>query len=160
MKQLPRDPETISLRKAPSFTKAFLKKIYPIKRKIDTLSETFPDCLLEAKLPPTSPSQAKNRESMKYTLLTIILLLSHYVQAQSYEWNTLATGAGGWITGLDIHQTGHPIYARSDVGSAYRYNPNSQAWENIVTSTNLPVADVYWNQYGGVLSMVSAPSNP
>ncbi|MEO1804230.1 MAG: T9SS type A sorting domain-containing protein [Bacteroidota bacterium] len=97
---------------------------------------------------------------MKYTLLTIILLLSHYAQAQSYEWNTLATGAGGWITGLDIHQTGHPIYARSDVGSAYRYNLNSQEWENIVTSTNLPVADVYWNQYGGVLSMVSAPSNP
>ncbi|MEO1808438.1 MAG: restriction endonuclease subunit S, partial [Bacteroidota bacterium] len=30
----PRDPETISLRKTPSFTKAFLKKIYQSKRRL------------------------------------------------------------------------------------------------------------------------------
>lgn len=99
------------------------------------------------------------RENMKTLNILFILLLQTTIQAQNFEWKTLATGAGGWITGLDIHQSGSPIYARSDVGSAYRYNANSQNWENIVTANNLPQAEVYWNRHGGVLSIVSAPSN-
>lgn len=96
---------------------------------------------------------------MKILNILFIFLAQSTIQAQNFEWKTLATGAGGWITGLDIHPSGNPIYSRSDVGSAYRYSPTSQDWENIVTSNNLPQADVYWNRYGGVLSIVSAPSN-
>lgn len=96
---------------------------------------------------------------MKTINLLLILIFQTTIQAQDFEWRTLATGAGGWITGLDIHQDGSPIYSRSDVGSAYRYNSTSHVWENIVTASNLPQEDVHWNRYGGVLSIVSAPSN-
>lgn len=96
---------------------------------------------------------------MKKIISLFLLLTFNSIYAQNFEWKTIATGAGGWITGLSIHSSGNPIYARSDVGSAYRYNPNLQEWENIVTANNLPSADVYWNRYGGVLSIVSAPSN-
>jgi hypothetical protein len=96
---------------------------------------------------------------MKYTITILLSLIINNIQAQNFEWKTLVTGAGGWITGLDVHPSGNPIYARSDVGSAYRYNANLQEWENIVTADNLPASEVYWNRYGGVLSIVSAPSN-
>ncbi len=97
---------------------------------------------------------------MKKTALPfiIIYLLSTTLFSQG-EWSTLKTGAGGWLTGLDIHPTGNPIYARSDVGGAYRFNQNTGSWKQIVTSESIPAADVKWSNHQGVLSLVSAPSN-
>lgn len=74
-------------------------------------------------------------------------------------WQTLKTGAGGWLTGMDIHPSGDPIFVRSDVGSAYRWNATTEDWQNIVTADNLPPTDIYWNTFSGVLSIVSAPSD-
>ncbi len=96
---------------------------------------------------------------MKKTLPFIIILLTFQLFSQDYTWKTLATGAGGWMTGLDIHPSGNPVFTKSDVGSAYRYDPVSMEWVNIVTAEHLPESDVYWNRFGGVLSIVSAPSN-
>ncbi|MEM9919176.1 MAG: T9SS type A sorting domain-containing protein [Bacteroidota bacterium] len=96
---------------------------------------------------------------MRIVLMVLLMSIANLMQAQSFEWRTLATGAGGWITGMDIHPSGSPVYARSDVGSAYRYNEVLQEWENIVTASNIPATDIYWNRFGGVLSIVSAPSN-
>ena len=75
------------------------------------------------------------------------------------EWKTLKTGAGGWLTGMNIHPSGNPIYTRSDVGGAYRFDPNSETWKQIVTTESMPLEDIYWNTYSGVLSIVSAPSD-
>lgn len=97
---------------------------------------------------------------MKTLISFFVLLFTIALTAQDYEWNTVATGAGGWMTGLDIHPSGDPVYARSDVGGAYRLDVESGEWENIVTANNLPESDVYWNRFAGVLSIVSAPSNP
>lgn len=96
---------------------------------------------------------------MKKLIFLFLLISFNTIKAQDFEWKTLATGAGGYMTGLHIHQSGSPIFTKSDVGSAYRYNENLQEWVNIVTADNLPTADVYWNYYGGVLSIVSAPSD-
>jgi len=90
--------------------------------------------------------------------LSLFLLFIHGLVAQS-EWKTLKTGAGGWLTGMHIHPSGDPIFTRSDVGSAYRWSSSTEDWTNIATSENIPAADVYWNNFSGVLSIVSAPSD-
>ncbi|MEM8906221.1 MAG: glycoside hydrolase family 9 protein [Bacteroidota bacterium] len=80
--------------------------------------------------------------------------------AQDGEWKPLKTGAGGWITGLYIHPSGGPIYARSDVGGAYRWEADQAKWVNIVTAENFSSDEIYWNTFSGVLSIVAAPTNP
>jgi len=75
------------------------------------------------------------------------------------DWKTLKTGAGGWLTGMDIHPSGSPVFVRSDVGGAYRYNNATNNWTQIVTAASIPAADVDWSKYSGVLSIVSAPSD-
>jgi len=71
----------------------------------------------------------------------------------------LKTGAGGWITGMDIHPSGTPKFARSDVGGAYVLNENTNEWQQVVNAFSMPSVDVAFNKYEGVTSIVSAPSN-
>ncbi len=96
---------------------------------------------------------------MKKRLLFILTIssLSFFLQAQG-TWSTLKTGAGGWITGMDIHPDGTK-FIRSDVGGAYRLDNGSNTWKQIVTNTSMPASDVHWSKYQGVLSLVTAPSN-
>ncbi len=88
-----------------------------------------------------------------------LLFIIFNSNAQNNSWKPLKTGAGGWATGLNIHPSGNPVFCRIDVGSAYRYDATNQTWTNIVTSNNIPTSDIDWLKYGGVLSLVSAPSN-
>jgi|GEM_PF-1920120 len=98
---------------------------------------------------------------MKFKDLYIAIFFIFLFQPASANgtWKVLKTGAGGWMTGMDIHHSGEPVYARSDVGSAYRWEESTLEWTNIVTSDNIPSSDIYWNDQLGVLSLVSAPSN-
>ncbi len=41
---------------------------------------------------------------MKYIITILLLLMLNTAQSQNFEWKTLKTGAGGWITGLDVHK--------------------------------------------------------
>ncbi len=84
----------------------------------------------------------------------------------NYSWDPIRVGNGGWATGMDIHPSGSPVYFRSDVGGAYRLNAAGTAWTQIVTEFSMPAEEVnhnaeIWNAntYGGVLSIVSAPSD-
>ena len=90
--------------------------------------------------------------------LLILVVTSVAISAQN-NISTLKTGAGGWITGLDIHPSGSPILIKSDVGGAYRYEVEADNWKQIVTSSSIPESDVDWKNYSGVQSIVSAPSN-
>ncbi len=94
-----------------------------------------------------------------YFVFILMFLFTHCLFAQKGGWNTLKTGAGGWMTGMDIHPTGNPVLARSDVGGAYRYRATTNDWIQIVNSNSIPEEDVVFDQYQGVLSIVSAPSN-
>lgn len=89
---------------------------------------------------------------------SLFFLLSQSAFANG-TWNVLKTGAGGWMTGMHIHPSGEPVYARSDVGSAYRWDEGTKEWTNVVTSSSIPTSDVHWKLHYGVLSLVSAPSN-
>jgi len=47
----------------------------------------------------------------------------------AYTWSPVRIVAGGYIPGLIAHPTQSGlIYARTDIGSAYRWNPGTQQW--------------------------------
>ncbi len=49
--------------------------------------------------------------------------------ADTYQWDTLAIGGGGFVSGI---VTGKKVmYARTDVGGAYKYNYTSGKWEQL-----------------------------
>ena len=89
------------------------------------------------------------------SLLVWLVLLCGLIHAQ---WKPLRTGGGGWMTGMHLHRSGDVIYARSDVGSAYRWDEAKREWTNVVTAQAMPSTDVHWSRHSGVLSIVSAPS--
>ena len=49
--------------------------------------------------------------------------------SQPYEFNPVTIVAGGYVPGLIAHPT-EPglIYARTDIGSVYRWNPQNDRW--------------------------------
>ncbi|WP_299679728.1 T9SS type A sorting domain-containing protein [uncultured Dokdonia sp.] len=96
---------------------------------------------------------------MKKFILLLVLIGTVTVAAQNELWKPLKTGAGGWMTGLYVHPNGSPIYSRSDVGGAYRYDAPSDAWIQLVTTNSMPPSEIDVQKYDGVLSIVGADSN-
>ena len=47
-----------------------------------------------------------------------------------YEWGTLKIGGGGFVSGIVTGQKA--MYARTDVGGAYRYNYDTDSWEQLL----------------------------
>lgn len=49
--------------------------------------------------------------------------------AEPYSWTTVTMGGGGFVSGIVAHPTAEGrIYARTDVGGAYRWNPADSSW--------------------------------
>jgi photosystem II stability/assembly factor-like uncharacterized protein len=79
----------------------------------------------------------------------------------AYTWKPLKVGAGGWVVGMYVHPTERGLlYVRTDVSGAYRWNPNTSEWKQVVLSTTLPAGYVDYAAYEGVHSLVGAPGNP
>jgi len=49
--------------------------------------------------------------------------------SDTMEWDTLAIGGGGFVSGVVAGKSA--MYARTDVGGAYRYNYETDAWEQL-----------------------------
>ncbi len=59
-----------------------------------------------------------------------------------YEFSRLAMGAGGWVTGLVSHPAEHDVmFARTDVGGAYRWDAATQSWVQMITATSFDDPD-------------------
>lgn len=57
------------------------------------------------------------------------------VPSEPYQWRNAVIGGGGFVTGLITHpRAKNLIYARTDVGGAYRWDDNSQHWIPITDS--------------------------
>src|SRR5687768_3295693 len=94
-----------------------------------------------------------------WLVMGFLLFTSQYARAQSdtYNWGNVAIGGGGFVSGIITQKTanGPVIYARTDVGGAYRWDPAQNIW--------LPLLD--WaaeNQSGfmGTESIAIDPQNP
>lgn len=74
--------------------------------------------------------------------------------AQTHTWKTLKVGGAGFVSGLAASRTvPNLIYARTDVGGAYRWNETTDSWESI-TDWSIDPGDQ------GVSSIALDPRNP
>ena len=75
------------------------------------------------------------------------------VQADTYTWRNVQIAGGGFVPGIVFNPTERNlIYARTDIGGAYRWNEPTQRWT--------PLLDwVGWNNWGynGVHSLATDP---
>ena len=70
---------------------------------------------------------------MKYRLiLTFLTIISVYAYGQNAikgAWNNVRIGGGGFVSGIiTTHSEKDLVYARTDVGGAYRWNAEGQEW--------------------------------
>ena len=73
--------------------------------------------------------------------------------ADPYTWRNVQIGGGGFVPGIIFNQTQpNLIYARTDIGGAYRWNQSTGRW--------IPLLDwVSWDRWGwtGVASLATDP---
>jgi photosystem II stability/assembly factor-like uncharacterized protein len=81
------------------------------------------------------------------------LLPSAQAQQAGYAWKTLPYGAGGFVDGFVFHPK-EPglLYARTDIGGAYRFEAKTQGWTPLLDF--LPKAD---GDLMGVLALAVDP---
>jgi photosystem II stability/assembly factor-like uncharacterized protein len=81
-------------------------------------------------------------------------LLTAQSVPQSYVWRNVVIGGGGFVTAIISHPAQKGLmYARTDVGGAYRWDASAQKW--------IPLTD--WMQgvdYTGIESLAVDPSDP
>ncbi len=59
----------------------------------------------------------------------------------TYIWQVMPVGAGGFVTGIVAAVgPGADIYARTDVGGAYRWDAATETWRQLLSATSLPDA--------------------
>lgn len=73
-----------------------------------------------------------------------------------YVWRSVEIHGGGFVTGIIMHPAAKGVmYARTDIGGAYRWDPRTERWVALLDWA--PAAD--WNLYG-VESVAVDPSDP
>jgi hypothetical protein len=54
---------------------------------------------------------------------------------ENWEWNEVNINGMGWVTGVAISRAApYQMYAKTDVGGAYRYNRETEKWEQMMDS--------------------------
>jgi photosystem II stability/assembly factor-like uncharacterized protein len=72
-------------------------------------------------------------------------------------WNSVKFGGGGYVTGLVFHPTSpHVLYARTDIGGAYRWNQQTSSWTPITDGLGFGAAE---SRFHGVESIAVDPTN-
>ncbi len=74
-----------------------------------------------------------------------------------YDWNVLSSGAGGFVTGAATSNDGSTLLMRTDVGGAYRWDPATEQWNQLLNADTVPEPRIGdW----GVESIAVAPNDP
>ena len=85
-----------------------------------------------------------------------LLAVQHTSQAQTaeaYNWNSVAIGGGGFVSGIVTSKTQAGLmYARTDVGGAYRWDVTANRW--------IPLMDFASDQEQGMLGVESLALDP
>lgn len=73
--------------------------------------------------------------------------------APAYDWRSLTYGAGGFIDGFVFHPREKGLlYARTDIGGAYRFDPAAKRW--------LPLLDQLGKDDGDLMGVLSIAVDP
>ncbi len=81
-------------------------------------------------------------------------LLPSTLKAQTYQWKNVQINGGGYVTGIIYSPTEQNlVYARTDIGGAYRWDATNKVW--------IPLSDSFalGNDFG-VVSLATDPSDP
>ncbi len=77
-------------------------------------------------------------------------------KAVPYQWRSVITLGGGFVTGIIFHPTEKGLmYARTDIGGAYRWNPADDTW--------IPITDMFGpadSNLKGIESLALDPKDP
>jgi hypothetical protein len=72
-------------------------------------------------------------------------------------WNSVKWGGGGYVSGLVFHPgTANLLYARTDIGGAYRWNQATSSWIPITDGLGFGAAE---SKYHGIESIAIDPNN-
>jgi len=104
----------------------------------------------------------KRRGSILVTLLAALLAyanttsLTAQTTSQEYVWRNVEIVGGGFVPGIVFNQS-EPglVYARTDIGGAYRLNPSTGRW--------IPLTDwIGWDDWNltGIASLATDPVDP
>ena len=74
---------------------------------------------------------------------------------ESYTWDAVKVSGGGWVTGIVPTNSG-AVYARTDVGGAYRWDEKLNTWQQLLERDVVPKPDS--SDYS-VESLAVAPSD-
>lgn len=78
------------------------------------------------------------------------------VAADTYTWHNARIDGGGFVPGIVFNRTEkNLVYARTDIGGAYRWQQSTKTWTPLLDS-------VGWDEWGhtGVVSLASDPVDP
>jgi xyloglucan-specific exo-beta-1,4-glucanase len=96
-------------------------------------------------------------KAIHFLLFTaFVLVQAHNVLSQGYQWSNVKIGGGGFVTSIITSKTEQGlVYARTDVGGAYRWDTANSKW--------IPLLD--WaasneSSYMGVSSLAIDPQSP
>ncbi|MGW8392618.1 dockerin [Pseudoduganella sp. HUAS MS19] len=77
--------------------------------------------------------------------------------SKATTWSSVKWGGGGYVSGLIFHpSTANLLYARTDIGGAYRWNPATSSWTPITDGLGFGAAE---SKYHGVESIALDPNN-
>src|SRR5688572_4786704 len=69
--------------------------------------------------------------------ITFSILIYLNVTAQAYTWKNVAMGGGGFVSGIITSKTEQNLmYARTDVGGAYRWDAATNKWMSLLDWAN------------------------
>ena len=103
-----------------------------------------------------SPDRLGKNETMFVALLGLAVSWQKSPASIPYIWKNAEIVGGGFVTGIITHPRAKGVmYARTDIGGAYRWNPGTNRWipiEDFITRTD-------WNLYG-TESIAIDPNDP
>src|SRR6185437_9395711 len=81
---------------------------------------------------------------------------SRNLTSQPYTWRNVQIVGGGFVDGIIFHPKEKGLlYARNDIGGAYRWNDQSKRWEPLLDWVSYPDMNLM-----GVQSIAVDPSDP
>src|SRR5262245_35670406 len=105
---------------------------------------------------PNRTGLARRARGLIAIMLAVLTSSPLCALAQTYTWRNVEITGGGFVPGVIFNPTERDlIYARTDIGGAYRWNPASSRW--------IPLLDWIgfddWN-LTGVDSLATDPVEP